>query len=487
MKRRRPLLTLAQRMEIVAFLLLVTMTLLFLFLRPVTELERVRAKGELVVATRIGNTTYQPWGNGTSGFEYDLASAFAEHLGVELRILVPDRFEAILPLVSAGRADMAAAGITITRPRLSQVRFGPRYMQVTEQLIYRSGGHRPESLADLDGRRILVVAGSSHAATLAQLQPLYPGLQWEAVVDATPEDLLRQVWEGEAELTVVDSMELAATLRFFPELRVALELSEPRPLAWAFKRNADSTLLKEAEVFFEQIREDGRLEQILERYFGHVEVLDYAGILTFMRRIQDRLGRFEPLFREAAEAHDMDWRLLAAISYQESHWDPRAISHTGVRGLMMLTRATAGQLGIQDRTDPRKSVFGGAEYFTHLRERLPDDIQEPDRTWMALAAYNVGLGHFYDARRITRAQGGDPDRWVDVMDHLPLLSQPQWHRQTRYGYARGWEPVHYVQNIRSFYDILTWLNGSHETPDEAPPPPPPRRGIAPLEILPPGL
>ncbi|MCG5497166.1 membrane-bound lytic murein transglycosylase MltF [Ectothiorhodospira variabilis] len=486
MRRRRPALTLAQRMEIVAFLLLVTLTLLFVLARPVTELDRVLARGELVVATRLGNTTYQPWANGTSGFEYDLASAFAEHLGVELRILVPDRFESILPMVNAGRADMAAAGITITRPRLSQVRFGPSYMQVTEQLIYRSGTDRPQSLADLEGRTILVVAGSSHVTTLAQLQQSYPWLEWEEVADTTPEDLLRQVWEGEAELTVVDSMELAATLRFFPELRVALELSEPRPLAWAFKRDADSTLLREAEVFFEQITEDGRLEQILERYFGHVEMLDYAGVLTFMRRIRNRLERFEPLFREAAEVHDMDWRLLAAISYQESHWDPRAVSYTGVRGLMMLTRATAGQLGIQDRTDPRDSVFGGAEYFTSLRGRLPDDIHEPDRTWMALAAYNVGLGHLHDARRITRSQGRDPNRWMDVMEHLPLLSQPDWYRQTRYGYARGWEPVQYVQNVRSFYDILTWLDTRDDAPGE-PAPLPPRRGVAPLEILPPAL
>jgi membrane-bound lytic murein transglycosylase F len=154
----------------------------------------------------------------------------------------------------------------------------------------------------------------------------------------------------------------------------------------------------------------------------------------------------------------MDWRLLAAIGYQESHWNPDASSYTGVRGVMMLTRRTANQLGVSDRLNPEQSIEGGARYFLRLRGRIPNQIREPDRSWMALAAYNLGMGHLEDARVLTKKQGGDPDRWEDISQRLELLSQQQWHQQTRYGYARGFEAKQYVENIRSYYEILIWMD-----------------------------
>lgn len=487
LKRRRPHPTVTQRLEILAFFLVLVITLMFVLIRPMTHLERVKHRGELVVATRIGTTTFQPSGEGGSGFEHDLVKAFANHLGVQVRWVVPERFEAILSLTQNGRVDLAAAGISVTRERLGRVRFGPHYQQVTEELVYRNGSSRPESIQDLRGRHIAVVAGSSHEETLRRLARQHPWLDWESVAHVSPDELLRRVAEGGFELTVADSKELASVRRFFPELRVAMELSEPRFIAWAFPPGRDTSLVESAERFFERLAANGRLQQIRERHFGHVDVLDYPGLLTFMQRVRERLPELEPLFREAGRHHGVDWRLLAAISYQESHWNPGAVSRTGVRGLMMLTRATAGQVGVSDRTDPRASVMGGTEYLLSLRRRLPADIREPDRTWMALAAYNVGLGHLEDARRITEAQGKDPDRWIDVMEHLPLLSQRQWYQDTRHGYARGWEPVQYVQNIRGFYDILSWFArpGREGTPSR-----PGRegaKGAALLEILPPAL
>ncbi|WP_238375937.1 membrane-bound lytic murein transglycosylase MltF [Ectothiorhodospira magna] len=492
MKRRRPRLTLIQRLEVLAFLLLLALVLLFTFNRPVTDLERVIASGELVVATRVSTTTYQEWPTGPDGFEYDLAAAFADSLGVDLRLVVPRQFDDILPLVARGRVDMAAAGMTVTRSRLAQVRFGPTYQQVTEQVVHRRGTPAPQSIEDLQHRSLAVIAGTSHGDTLRRLQQDYPWLTWEEFPGITPAELLRRVHDGELDLAVADSIELISIRRFYPELRAVMDLTEPHFLAWAFPRHQDSSLIQAAEAFFEAQATSGRLAQLQERHFGHMEVLDYAGVLTFMSRVRERLPRYEPLFREAAETFGMDWRLLAAVSYQESHWNPDAVSRTGVRGLMMLTQITAGELGVRDRTNPRESVFGGAEYLRGLHQRLPEAILEPDRTWMALAAYNVGLGHLYDARRITLSEGKDPNRWIDVMAHLPLLSRPEWYVHTRHGYARGWEPVHYVQNIRSFYDILTWFT----TPEQEHPlegarrpwmSPPRPQATPPLDILPPGL
>jgi membrane-bound lytic murein transglycosylase F len=164
-----------------------------------------------------------------------------------------------------------------------------------------------------------------------------------------------------------------------------------------------------------------------------------------------------PVFQEVALAYDLDWRLLAAIGYQESHWDPDAASVTGVRGVMMLTQRTATQLGVTDRLDPEQSIEGGARYFKQMRKRLPGRIPEPDRSWMALAAYNMGMGHLRDARKLTQQQGGNPDRWQDVNERLPLLSQEKYYRETRYGYARGYEARQYVENIRRYYDALIWM------------------------------
>ena len=307
-----------------------------------------------------------------------------------------------------------------------------------------------------------------------------PDLSWEERPQTDNEELLRLVAEGEIDLTVANSNEVTLNRRFYPELRVAFNLTEAQPLAWVFPADRDDSLYRSARDFFGDIKDNGTLHQILERYYGHARRLDYVGTRTFLRHIEERLPRFQAAFESAAAAQGLDWRLLAAIGYQESHWNPRAKSPTGVRGLMMLTQKTAGQLGVDNRLDPEQSIMGGAEYLKGVRDRVPQRIPEPDRTWMALAAYNVGFGHLEDARKLTQSQDGDPDKWVDVMKRLPLLSQRKYYIHTRHGYARGHEPVQYVQNVRSYYDILVWYTDrarDRERPATNPP----------YDILPPAL
>ncbi|MDX1657143.1 MAG: transglycosylase SLT domain-containing protein, partial [Candidatus Competibacteraceae bacterium] len=152
-------------------------------------------------------------------------------------------------------------------------------------------------------------------------------------------------------------------------------------------------------------------------------------------------------------------------AYQESHWNPRARSPTGVRGLMMLTLATARPLKVSNRLDPAQSVDGGARYLRHLLERLPAEVVKEDRLWFALAAYNVGLGHVLDARTLARRLGRNPNIWSDLKGVLPLLARRQYHRTLEYGYARGSEPVRYVQRIRDFRDILErWVPAGNDKP-----------------------
>ena len=215
-----------------------------------------------------------------------------------------------------------------------------------------------------------------------------------------------------------------------------------------------SQLQSELDDWFDDMQSSGELRRLLDKYYGFVEVFDYVDIRTFIRRIEKRLPKYEPLFRTAAGRHDMDWTLLAAQSYQESHWNPKARSPTGVRGMMMLTQNTARELGVKSRIDAKQSIEGGAKYLTRLRERLPESVTGPDRTWLALAAYNIGMGHLYDARQLARELGHDPDRWSELAQVLPLLAQKRYYRQLKHGYARGYEPVRYVAQIRNYHDIL---------------------------------
>jgi membrane-bound lytic murein transglycosylase F len=424
--------------------------------QPQSLLEQVQQQNELIVITRNSATTFYEGPGGATGFEYELASLFADFLGVELRIVTPPNFNDILPLVALGDAHLAAAGLTVTEKRKEKVRFGPVYYTIKPQLVYRSGSPRPKSLAALSGS-LEVMAGSSHEERLEELQQEYPELRWHASTETDSEELLTLVWQQLIDYTVADSHELAVNRNYYPELEPAFDLGKSRSLAWAFPLGEDNSLFVAAQTFFKRIKRDGTLDQLIERYFGHTQRFDYVGTRRYQAHIEQRLPEFEELFRTAAAEAGVDWRLLAAMGYQESHWNPDAVSPTGVRGLMMLTLDAAKDIGIEDREDPEQSIRGGTEYLLRMKQRIPEHIMEPDRTWLALAAYNVGLGHLEDARKLTLINKGDADKWIDVKKNLPLLSKKKWFQQTRYGYARGREPVRYVENIRTYYDILVWM------------------------------
>lgn len=190
--------------------------------------------------------------------------------------------------------------------------------------------------------------------------------------------------------------------------------------------------------------------------FAHLDAMQNGGNKLFAQRIETRLPRYRGLMQSAANDNGLDWPLLAAMSYQESFWDADATSPTGVRGLMMLTLETAKELSVADRLDPRESLHGGARYFSQLRDRLPASIAEPDRTWMALAAYNMGMSHLEDARILTEHLGKNPDIWTEVKQQIPRLQEERYYKHLRHGYARGKEAVAYVERIRQYLTILTW-------------------------------
>ncbi len=426
-----------------------------------TTLEEVQEAGVLRMVTRNAPTTYYLDRTGPTGFEYHLARLFAKELGVKLEITTADSIPELLAYLTPGqqrstdRMHMGAAQLGITPGGVQQIAFGPSYDSVRLQLVYNRKNSKPAGFDALNGS-LQVMAGSSAEYQLRTLAGEYD-FDWSATTALEAVDLLKQVNDGELDYTIVDSNNLAMNFLYFPDVRVAFELPAEASLAWVFADSPDRSLIEACERFFSRIQADGTLTQLHERFYGHLEQLNYVGAKTFLRQLNQRLPRFQSLFKDVAEETGLDWRFLAAIGYQESHWRAKATSPTGVRGLMMLTKDTAREMKVSNRLDPEQSIRGGARYFLKLKERLPERITEPDRTWLALAAYNVGLGHLEDARVITERRGGNPDKWIDIKDNLPLLSDRRWYSTTRYGYARGYEPVLYVQNIRRYQSMLRWL------------------------------
>ena len=425
-------------------------------------MDQVLATGELHVVTRDSPTSYTISPDGPSGPEFDLVQAFADELGVALLIDPVVSVSEILPKLLSGESHMAAAGLSITDTRREFLNFGHPYESVDVHMIYKLGTGKPRSIDDVIGRSIEVMASGSHVDLLVSLQAAYPELAWVENADIGGAALLTKVAMGEIELTVSDSSDFNIQRHFYPDLRIALDLDIGDPIAWGFPKGVGDTLLTRADEFLIKADRSGLLAQVHDRYYGYTKKFDYVGTRNFIRHFKNRLPRYREMFENAGEEWGVDWRLLAAIGYQESHWRSQAVSPTGVRGIMMLTLDTAEYLGLDDRLDPQSSIFGGARYYARQTERVADTVAEPDRTWMALAAYNVGFNHIRDARTIIEWKGGDADTWIDMSEALPLLSQRKWYSQLPYGYARGWEPVLYVNNIRAYYNILKWLTEKEE-------------------------
>ena len=415
------------------------------------SLPQIKDEKRLVVLTLKGPTIYEESEDGPDGYEVDLVRAFADSLGVEIEFRIADDLDSLLAQLKAGRAHIAAGNLAATDTRQAQLTLGPAYKNVTEQLVCHRERRLPKDVEALADEPLILVAGSSYEETLTALRDEHFSISWDAMPAATA--LLTQIADTGTGCTVADSHLVAYARRRHPELSVAFDLTEDRPLSWAINPRTVG-LEKALDAWFAEAHESGLLRQLDEHWFGHLDEFDYVDVASFRRRVDSRLAAYRPLFEAAADKHGFDWRLLAAQSYQESHWDPEARSSTGVRGLMMLTLPTAREVGIEDRLDPAQSIEGGAIYLRRIYDRLPDSIVEPDRLWFALAAYNVGFGHLEDARVLADREGLDPNMWADVSDMLPRLTRSQYYRTVRFGYARGYEPVHYVRKVREYETIL---------------------------------
>lgn len=429
----------------------------------------IEVSGELVVLTRQSPTTryIDPTGKYT-GMENDLVEMFARELGVKARFVDQYPLSMILTKLRRQYAHLAAAGMPASPETRGDFLLAAEYQRTQQVVAFNSEGARPRSIRDLASLSVSVLKGSRAAGLMKELRRLFPGLRWSEMDGGDIHDLLGQLSDRRIDAVITDGHAVDVARNFFPNIQRAFALGEPEPLMWVFPKNAEMSLVQRANEFFKRLKRDGTLDRLTDRYYGHLHRMETLDIENLIEKIQTTLPKYRLHFQNAAERTGLDWRLIAAIGFQESHWNPLATSPTGVRGLMMLTEETADHLGVSDRLDAKQSIMAGARYFVDLRDRLPDQIQEPDRTYMALAAYNLGLGHLEDARVLTRRMKLNPNLWVDVKKALPLLAHPSHYAELKYGFARGGEAVILTENIRNYYDVLGRFQPPHNPGYELP-------------------
>lgn len=416
----------------------------------------IRSRGVLRVVTLNSPTTWYLGTHGPEGLEYELASEFARLHGLKLEMWPAVDLPALRDTLRAGLADLAAAQLTSTASWDGVGLVAAPYHEVVQHWVYRRGAPRPRSLAQIAAARIVVDADSPEAEMLRlHSSGLGSAIQWLEIPRGSEIDALDALVEDIADVALIDAHRFVFARALHPETAVAMPFPVKRPVSWLVR--ADAPALREAvDRFFAAKRRNGRLTQRIDRWMAGTATLRTVTAREFRALVEERLPRLQPWFEQASVQTGVDWRLLAALAYQESQWNERAQSPNGAVGVMMLMPQTAKLLGVRDPLDPRENILAGARYFVQVRAQIPARIPEPDRSWFAVAAYNIGYGHLESARVIAQMRGRDPDRWDEVRDSLHLLSDPVWYSRVKTGYARGWEAAHTVERVRQFASVLAW-------------------------------
>ncbi|MCP4745973.1 MAG: membrane-bound lytic murein transglycosylase MltF [Desulfobacteraceae bacterium] len=417
------------------------------------DLEAIVSSSELVMITRNNSTCYYEGPHGPTGFEYELAKAFADYLGVNLKPIIIEEEAEMVTALRAGKADIIAAGLPFGYQSARLLALGPGYLQITQQLVGHRGGPELNTFSDVKNKLIWTTGSSARLDLLKKQKKDHPELNWQTLLDYSAEELLEMVWIQKLPLAIVESNILKRNQRFFPELVVHFDIGYSQHLSWA-TAPANRHLLAALNKWFALDSTQDRIAGLTGHYYGHLENFDYVDLARYRRRIKNRLPIYQEHFEKAALKYNLDWRIMAALSYQESHWNPKAKSPTGVRGIMMLTLDTAKTLGLKNRLAPEPSIYAGTRYFARLHRMVGNDVPEPDRTLMAMASYNLGFGHLKDARKLAKRMSKPHHTWHGVRSVLPLLQQKKYYKTLDSGYARGNEAVQYVDRIRTYQSIL---------------------------------
>jgi len=415
-------------------------------------LHKIIKAGQITVITRNSAHCYYTYREEPMGFEYELAKAFADYLGVELKVKITEDWQEMIPALANGAGSFIAAGMTITPKRQNQVAFSDGYMDIQQHIISRRNRAKIKKLEDLSGKTIHVRTATAYLERLEEIQKQGIDFTIEIHHDLPTEELIQNVDSGDIEFTVADSNVALLSRRHYPGAIMAGAISDLQQLGWAVHPEA-RRLKTKINSFFNIIKKNGKYDEIYHKYYGDVANFDYVDLSIFHRRIKTRLSRYSPFIKAAAKKYGFDWRLISAQIYQESHLNPWAKSPAGAKGLMQLLSRTARSLGVKDIYNPVENINAGVQYLKKLYD-LFGGANETDRLLISLAAYNIGQGHIRDAQRLAVKMNLDPDSWESLAKTLPLLSFRKYYKNSKYGYCRGTEPILYIKQIMIYYDIL---------------------------------
>ncbi len=418
----------------------------------ITRLEKIKRTGVLRLITNKSISTYYYYNGKPTGFEYDLAKEFAKYLNVDLDVVTPG-WNNMFAYLEEGKGDFIASGLAITKSRLEKVNFSIPYMTIQQHIIHHKLIFGPKNIDDLTFRSIDVRRGTSYHSRLEEIKN--SGVHFNYILhDNIPtEELIRMVYDRKIKFTIADNNVAYLNQRHFPDIRIGIALREKEPLAWAVNKN-DLQMLEQINKFFLFANETGILKQISDKYYMNIEDSDPFDLKRFHQRIETRLPKYKKTIVEESLKYGFDWKLIAAVVYQESHFNPNAKSFTNVRGLMQVTTRVAEEMGIENRLNPSQSIKAGIKYLDKMVKKFNYIEDEYERTLLALASYNIGYGHVTDAMKIAKNMGLVENRWQNLKTVLPLLSKPEYYKKTKHGYARGWEPVLYIERILTYFDIL---------------------------------
>lgn len=396
-----------------------------------------------------------------AGFEHDLLKQFTQEVRLELR---PTSVKNSVDLRTSLKKSRASLSAGLYRPNGGDddsIVWTDSFYTAEPVVVYNTDIRRPRSWEQITGDTVAYLENAGMDSLVAELSETHPGIRWKPIAAPSADALLSLVDEGVYPYALVTSHKAALARNIHLNFATAFSTGAKIEMAWALPASKHY-LLDALNSFIARAKEDGLIDRLAERYFHPLQQVPRFDAGVFQERIRNDLPELRPMFHRAQETTGVEWRLLAAVAYQESQWDPLATSETGVRGFMQITETTARFLGVKNRLDPDESIQAAAGYLKTLKERLPEGIAEPDRTWMALASYNIGFGHLEDARRLAREQDLNPNLWKDIKQTLPLLTQPEYYSRARYGYARGGMPVAFVDRVRAYYDILLRHEPEHD-------------------------
>jgi len=425
--------------------------------QKISYLKKIHLRKTLNVILLNSPVSYYIGVDTAQGFEYDLLHAYAKHLNVDLNITVAHTVKEAIDLSKNKEIDITSASLAKTPLREKKFNFGPSYFEVQEQMICNRGmiANRtfPRDIESLSGLNIVIGEDTSYSETIKNLQESGYDINATLTAEFSTEELIEQVSNHTIDCTILASHIYTLNLRYYPEIAMAFSVSKREQLAWLLPPDAKE-LERDMYEWLNEFNQMGKMGQLKDHYFSYVLLFDYYSTKMFYKRIKYRLPKYKKMFQEASNTFSIPWTLLASISYQESHWNPKAKSFTGVRGLMMLTQHTAKLLNVKNRLDPKESIIGGTRHIKQMLKFVSQEVKGENRLKFALAAYNLGLGHIHDAQKLAREVGLNENEWSDLKIVLPLLAQKKYYKNLKYGFARGSEAVKYVESIYDYRDIL---------------------------------